>query len=66
MKKDIRIRANSLKRGDCFRLTVNGSIYMADTEGDAQVIVGRNLGRLWGYDSSRLVYQTKVNIVEEK
>ena len=66
MKKKIRVRFDSLKRGDCFRLTVKGPIYMKDIHDGGQVILGRSLGRVYLPDRNPLVYPTTVKIVEEK
>ena len=70
MKKKIRVRFDSLKRADCFRLTLKGPIYMKDNQGCGSIISGRGIGRIWDriWDSSvrKLVYQAKVKIVEVK
>ena len=69
MKKKIRVRFEGLKSGDCFRLTLNGPVYMKDTEDDtAVVILGKGLGKVWGrdYGCDRFVYPANVNIVEIK
>lgn len=67
MKKKIRVKFDSLKRGDCFRLTLKGPIYMKDDSDECAVAVtGRKVGHVIVLFDSRSVYQTNVNIVEEK
>ena len=68
MKKKIRVKFNSLKQGDCFRITLKGPVYMKDNYTNGQVILGKSLGRVWlrPYGHNTLVYQINVNIVEVK
>jgi len=68
MKKKIRVKFDSLKRGDCFRLTLKGPVYMKDAESCGTIILGKGLGRIWvcGCMCNPLVYQVNVKIVEEK
>ena len=64
MKK---IKLGKLKRGDCFRLTKNGPIYMKDKQGGGQCVLGKSIGRVVDfYFKSDMVYPAKVKISEVK
>lgn len=66
MKKKIRVKFSSLERGDCFRLTVKGPIYMRDIDDGGQLILGKSLGRVCLPEKDPLVYPATVKIVEVK
>lgn len=66
MKKKIRVRFDSLKRGDCFRLTSKGPIYIKDSDGLGVGITSVRLGSLAFCSETKYIYPTTVKIVEEK
>jgi len=68
-KKSKRVEFNNLKPGDCFRLTINGPIYMKDECNCGLSVTGKCLGRVFynfGFEDKKSVYPAKVKIVEEK
>lgn len=66
MKK--KVKFGKLKPGDCFRLTEKGPIYMKDSQGGGQCILGKQSGKLtkWFDESEKKVYPVKVKIIVQK
>ena len=64
--KKVRVKFDSLERGNCFRFTSNGPIYMKDAAVCNVAITGTKLGRVIFCSDARYVYPAKVKIVEEK
>ena len=66
-KKKIKVKFGKLKSGECFQHITNGPIYMKDNSYGCSIqLNGRNVGRAVATFADKLVYPTKVKIVEEK